>query len=118
MSSTISVPTAPFVSLSGHRPTDVLDVIRARIRTGSRDDGHRLALVVEGGSMRGVYTAGALLALHIMGLSNLFDNAYGTSAGAANTAHFLSGVGDLKVDSYYRVLADGRVYTPYRLRKI
>jgi predicted patatin/cPLA2 family phospholipase len=116
--STISTPVAHFVTLSGHRPNDVLDVVRARARAGSRADGHRLALVVEGGSMRGVYTAGSLVALHIMGLWNLFDNAYGTSAGAANAAHFLSGLGHLKADSYYRVLADRRFYNPYRLRKI
>ncbi len=115
---TISIPAAQFVSLSGHRPNDVLDVVRARARSASRADGHRLAVVVEGGSMRGVYTAGSLLALHIMGLWKLFDNAYGTSAGAANTAHFLSGMGDVKADSYYRVLADGRFYNPRRVSKI
>jgi predicted patatin/cPLA2 family phospholipase len=53
-----------------------------------------------------------------MGLWNLFDNAYGTSAGAANTAHFLSGMGDIKADSYYRCLTDGRFYNPRRLSKI
>src|SRR5690349_17309647 len=116
--SVASVPTAQLVSLSGHRPTNVLDVIRQRARSGSRADGHRLAVVVEGGSMRGVYTAGSLLALHIIGLWDLFDNAYGTSAGAANTAHFLSGVGDVKADTFYRILADGRFYNPRRLRKI
>src|SRR4051794_25502615 len=103
---TTTIPTAQYVTLSGHHPDDVVDVLRERIRSGSRSDGHRIALVVEGGSMRGVYTAGALVALHIMGLWKLFDNAYGTSAGAANTAHFLSGAGHLKADSYYRVLAD------------
>jgi len=115
---TISTPVTQSMTLTGHRPNDVLDVIRARVRSSSRADGHRLALVVEGGSMRGVYTAGALVALHIMGLWKLFDNAYGTSAGAANTAHFLSGEGHLKADSYYRVLADRRFYNPWRLGKI
>jgi predicted patatin/cPLA2 family phospholipase len=107
-----------FVTLSGRQPNDVLDVVRERARSGSRADGHRLAVVVEGGSMRGVYTAGSLLALHIMGLWKLFDNAYGTSAGAANTAQFLSGMGDVKADTYYRVLADGRFYDPRRVSKI
>lgn len=109
---------AQFVTLSGRQPNDVLDVVRERARSGSRADGHRLAVVVEGGSMRGVYTAGSLVALHIMGLWNLFDNAYGTSVGAANTAQFLSGMGDIKADSYYRVLADGRFYDPHRVSKI
>lgn len=115
---THGTPVTQLMTLSGHRPNEVLDIVRARARSGSRADGHRVALVVEGGSMRGVYTAGSLVALHVMGLWNLFDNAYGTSAGAANTAHFLSGVGHLKADSYYRVLADRRFYNPWRLRKI
>src|SRR5260370_33183543 len=110
--------SSQLVSLSGHRPNDVLDVVRARSGSGSRNDGHRLAIVVEGGSMRGVYTAGSLLALHFMGLWNLCDSAYGTSAGAVNTAHFLSGMGHLKADTFYRLLSDGRVYNPRRLRNI
>ena len=43
---------------------------------------------------------------------------YGTSAGAVNAAHFLSGVGHQKVDTYYRFLADGRFFNPRRWRKI
>jgi predicted patatin/cPLA2 family phospholipase len=106
------------LSLSGHSSTDVIEVVRSRAGSGSRADGHRLALVLEGGAMRGVYTAGSLLALHLMGLWNLFDNAYGSSAGAVNLAHFLSGLGDRKVDTYYRFLADRRFFNPYRLSKI
>jgi predicted patatin/cPLA2 family phospholipase len=107
-----------FLSLSGHSSTEVLEVVRARAASKSRDDGHRLGLVLEGGAMRGVYTAGSLLALHLMGMWNLFDNAYGSSAGAVNAAHFLSGAGDQKVDTYYRFLADGRFFNPYRPWKI
>jgi predicted patatin/cPLA2 family phospholipase len=114
----IGTLAAQYVTLSGCQPNEVLDVVRQRARSGSRADGHRVALVVEGGSMRGVYTAGSLVALHIMGLWDLFDNAYGASAGAANIAQFLSGMGDVKADSYYRVLADGRFYNPHRVSKI
>jgi predicted patatin/cPLA2 family phospholipase len=105
-------------SLSGHRSQHVLEIIRSRAKKRDRQDGKRLALVVEGGSMRGVYTAGSLLALHLMGMSESFDNAYGTSAGAVNTAHFLSGSGNIKADTYYRFLADGRFYNPRRVSKI
>jgi predicted patatin/cPLA2 family phospholipase len=105
-------------SLSGYAASDVLEVVRARADSGSRADGNRLALVIEGGAMRGVYTAGTLLALHLMGMWDKFDNVYGSSAGAVNAAHFLSGMGDQKVDTYYRLLADRRFFNPYRARKI
>lgn len=58
--------------------------------------------------MRGVYSAGSLLGLHAMGASALFDDVYATSAGAINSAYFLSGSGHLGADTYYRVLSDGR----------
>lgn len=67
--------------------------------------------------MRGTYTGGALLGLHLLGAASVFDAAYATSAGAINVAHFLSGVGHLKAATYYKALADGRFYTPSRLSK-
>ena len=106
------------VTLTGVRPEDVLALIRSRVARASRDDGYRLALVVEGGAMRGIYTAGSLLALHTMGLSRVFDDVYGTSAGAVNAAHFLSGNGHLKVDTYYRLLSDKRFLNYWRFWKI
>jgi predicted patatin/cPLA2 family phospholipase len=96
------------VSISGMRPASVFDVLQSRLRSGSHDDGNRLGLVVEGGAMRGVYSAGSLLGLHAMGASSAFDDVYATSAGAVNAAYFLSGKGELGADAYYRVLADGR----------
>lgn len=96
------------VSVSGVRPESVFDVLRRRRATGSRDDDHRLGLVVEGGAMRGAYSAGALLGLHAMGTASLFDDVYATSAGAVNAAYFLSGAGHEGADAYYRVLSDGR----------
>ena len=106
------------VTVTGHHPQDVIDLVRTRASTGRRDDGAKLAVVVEGGAMRGVYTSGALLALHAMGLAAGFDDAYGTSAGAVNVAHFLSGMGEAKVDTYYRALVDGRFLDVRRLRKV
>ena len=103
-----SISVVDRVSISGVRPPAVFDVLRRRLRSGSRDDGNRLGLVVEGGAMRGVYSAGSLLGLHAMGASAMFDDVYATSAGAVNAAYFLSGKGELGADAYYRVLADGR----------
>jgi predicted patatin/cPLA2 family phospholipase len=57
----------------------------------SRPDGARVALVVEGGGMRGAVSGGMALALHEMGLADAFDAAYGSSAGCLNAMWLVSG---------------------------
>ncbi|WP_405167053.1 patatin family protein [Nocardia sp. NBC_01499] len=69
----------------------VAEMIRARRAAGSRTDGNRLVLVVEGGGSRGVYSSGMVSALEELGLSSVFDAVYGTSAGAINGAWLLGG---------------------------
>ena len=54
-------------------------------------DGMRLALVVEGGGMRGAVSGGMALALDELGLSGAFDAAYGSSAGTLNAMWLVSG---------------------------
>ena len=75
-------------------PHEVLRALAARHRAGSqplaRDDGLRIALVVEGGGMRGVISAGMALALHELGLVPAGDAVYGASAGAITGAWLLS----------------------------
>ena len=56
-----------------------------------RSDGARVALVVEGGGMRGAVSGGMALALHELGLGGAFDAAYGSSAGALNAMWLVSG---------------------------
>ena len=56
-----------------------------------RSDGTRVALVVEGGGMRGAVSGGMALALHELGLAGAFDAAYGSSAGALNAMWLVSG---------------------------
>lgn len=63
------------------------------------------ALVVEGGGMRGVFSAGVLDAFHDTGFDP-FDMYIGTSAGACNLASYLSG-------QYKR---NYRCYTDYMIR--
>lgn len=74
---------------------EVLRLLRGRVETptapGERGDGARLGLVVEGGGMRGAVSGGALQALCDLGLGSVFDAVYGSSAGAINSAYFLSG---------------------------
>ena len=74
--------------------TDILRVLRERQRAGStpgsRTDGLRVALSIEGGGMRGAVSAGMALALHEHGLVPAFDAVYGASAGAISGAWLLS----------------------------
>ncbi|MGW1887410.1 patatin-like phospholipase family protein [Streptomyces sp. NPDC001970] len=63
---------------------------QANSQPGARADGHRVALAIEGGGMRGIIAGGMALALHELGLTNGFDAVYGASAGAASGAWLLS----------------------------
>jgi predicted patatin/cPLA2 family phospholipase len=76
-------------------PHPVLALLAARARGGGtpgrHDDGARLALVIEGGGMRGAVSAGMMLVLHERGLVRCFDAAYGSSAGVLGAAWMLSG---------------------------
>ncbi|HET9173435.1 MAG TPA: patatin family protein [Actinospica sp.] len=73
------------------RITSVLaDRLAAGSRPGARTDGHRVALAIEGGGMRGSVSAGMALAIHELGLLNAFDAVYGASAGALTAAWLLS----------------------------
>ncbi|GAA3182565.1 patatin-like phospholipase family protein [Nonomuraea roseoviolacea] len=76
----------------GHEVLHVLaDRVRRGSRPGERRDGHRVALAVEGGGMRGTISAGMALALHESGVMHAFDAVYGASAGAITGAWLLSG---------------------------
>ena len=56
-----------------------------------RPPGARVALVVEGGGMRGAVSGGMALGLDELGLSGAFDAAYGSSAGTLNAMWLVSG---------------------------
>ncbi|MRH88220.1 patatin family protein [Nocardia sp. SYP-A9097] len=58
---------------------------------GARTDGHRLALVIEGGSSRGAFSHGMAMAIEELGVLPCFDAVYGASAGALNGAWLLCG---------------------------
>jgi predicted patatin/cPLA2 family phospholipase len=76
----------------------VLQLLRDRVRSGStpghREDGARVALLVEGGSSRGAYSSGMTIAIEQLGLLGAFDAVYGSSAGALNAAWLLCGRAD------------------------
>jgi predicted patatin/cPLA2 family phospholipase len=97
----------------------VLDVLNTRLHSGSRPgertDPHRVAVVMEGGGMRGVVSAGMTAALERLGLTRCFDIVVGSSAGALNAAALLGGVARPAAAMYHTVLASRRFVNPVRL---
>jgi predicted patatin/cPLA2 family phospholipase len=82
----------------------VIDVVKQRAARQSRaphGDGARVALVVEGGAMRAVISAGMVSGLESLGLATAFDEVYGSSAGAINAAYFVAGQAALGTTIYY-----------------
>jgi len=55
-----------------------------------RPEGARLALVIEGGGMRGAVSGGMALGLYELGLADVFDAAFGSSAGTLNAMWLIS----------------------------
>jgi predicted patatin/cPLA2 family phospholipase len=97
----------------------VAKILRARLEDGSapgaRRDAHRVALVLEGGGMRGVVSAGMTAALERLGLTRCFDLVVGASAGALNGAALLAGVARPAATAYHTALASRQFVNPVRL---
>jgi predicted patatin/cPLA2 family phospholipase len=97
----------------------VLEVIRRRAERGSEPGARRddacVALVVEGGGMRGVVSAGMTAALERLGLTPCFDLVVGASAGAINGAALLGGVAQEGVAMYHGPLASRSFVNPARV---
>lgn len=88
------LPTAHAMT-EDQREHPVVALIRQRREhgslPGSRADGRRIALVIEGGGMRGVVSAGMTAAIEQLGFTNAFDEVHGASAGAFNAAFLIAG---------------------------
>lgn len=94
------------------------EVLRALLRrrdTGARDDGHRLAVVVGGGGMRGAYAGGMAHALDDAGLAGCFDVYYGSSAGAYVAAALVLGDGRGSAHIFFEDMACRAFVDPRRL---
>jgi predicted patatin/cPLA2 family phospholipase len=83
-------------------------------RPGYRSDGHRIALAIEGGSSRGTYSSGMVMALEELGLTRCFDSVYGSSAGALNGAWLLSGRALTGMRGWWDPEIMRRVINPWR----
>lgn len=92
---------------------------RADRRAGHREpDGRKIALVLEGGAMRAAGPAGGAVALGHLGLTEIFDEVYATSAGVMNAGFFLSGEADMGITIYFEDLTTGRFIKPLRFWKM
>jgi predicted patatin/cPLA2 family phospholipase len=112
----------PSADVWGVNPEAVIAAIQERARHGQiagvATDGKKLGLVIEGGGMRGVISASALLALEALGMTQVFDAVYGTSAGAMNGAYFLAGQAGYGLTIYYQDISNTRFINPLRLGKV
>jgi predicted patatin/cPLA2 family phospholipase len=68
---------------------------------GDRQDDARLALVIEGGSSRGAYSAGMTVVIERLGLLPRFDAVYGSSAGALNGAWLMCGRAESTIHAWW-----------------
>lgn len=88
----------------GHQATAVLKLLKQRRDASydpSRDnDGHKIALMFEGGAMGGLVSAAAGAQLAELGYTNCFDTVYGTSAGALNAAYFVADQANVVLEVY------------------
>jgi predicted patatin/cPLA2 family phospholipase len=83
-------------------------------RPGARTDGRRVALVIEGGGMRGVVSAGMTSAIEQLALKDAFDEVHGASAGAFNAAFLLAGQAAYLATLYQYGFGDPRFVSALR----
>ncbi|MDX6703534.1 MAG: hypothetical protein QOF26_3760 [Baekduia sp.] len=104
----MDVSTHPVAAVLRRRRED-------RSAPGARRDPHRVALVLEGGGMRGVVSAGMAAAIERLGLTASFDLVVGSSAGALNGAGLIAGVAQAGPGVYCGPLASRTFINPLRL---
>lgn len=97
----------------------VADLMRLRLDQnsvrGARQDPYHLALVVEGGGMRGVVAGGMVTAIQELGLTGCFDTIHGSSAGACAGAYLMTDQASLGTSIFYEDINNSKVTNPRRL---
>jgi predicted patatin/cPLA2 family phospholipase len=100
------------MTLYGVNATETITLLNERAlesaRGEERSDSRKTALIVEGGAMRGVISCAALLGLEELGMTEVFDEVYGASAGAVNAAYFLAGQASYATSIYYQKVNNTR----------
>ena len=106
----------------GINPTGTIDLLKKRaalIKQGRKPaDGRKVALIVEGGAMRGVISCAALMGLEELGITEAFDEVYGASAGAVNAAYILARQAAYATTLYYQKINNTRFIRRFWHRKI
>jgi predicted patatin/cPLA2 family phospholipase len=96
----------------------VLEIIQLRAKSGSRptrrSDPYHVALVIEGGGMRGVAAGGMVSALERLGLRDAFDSVHGSSGGAVAASYFVAGQATKGTSIYYEDLNNDFFINPWR----
>ena len=95
----------------------VAQVLQRRHRTGQSavDDGCRVALISEGGAMRGVFAGGMVSAIEAEGFTGCFDLMVGASAGACALAYLRAGQARYGTRMFYEDLNTGEFIRPSRM---
>jgi predicted patatin/cPLA2 family phospholipase len=93
----------------------VINALHVRKTTGTKADGHKIALVIESGGMAGVVTGAQLTAIHDLGLTPCFDSIYANSAGTAGAAYLLAGTPALGTSIYFEDLANDKFLSARRM---
>jgi len=83
-------PAAPPLRDPDELPAPLAALVR-RAAAGSRDDGLRIALGIEGGGLSVAMACGMALALERLGLTRWLDAVYGTSSGSLMAAYVAGG---------------------------
>jgi predicted patatin/cPLA2 family phospholipase len=103
----------------------VIQLIKERYlsnsKPGNRKDPFKLGLAIEGGGMRGVVGAGMASALHFLGLVDVFDVVYGSSAGALAGSFFVTHKMPIGPTIYYENLNNRNfidLTAPFKKRNI
>jgi predicted patatin/cPLA2 family phospholipase len=116
-----SVPGS-LAKVHGVRADSVIEAIderRARRLGGDHvSDGRRLGLVIEGGGLRGVASAAGAVVLAQLGLSDVFDEVYATSAAVMNASYFLTNQPLLGISVYFDNCTTKQFVNPWRFWKI
>ncbi|GLW35580.1 patatin-like phospholipase family protein [Actinoplanes regularis] len=108
------VPPVRFRAGPTATPT-VQQILTERRRTGNTDDGATVALVIEGGGMRGIVSAAMAAVLEQEGLLPSIDMIVGTSAGAVNAAALAVGAAGRMAESYAEVFASPEFVDVWRI---
>ncbi|MDP2996870.1 MAG: patatin-like phospholipase family protein [Bryobacterales bacterium] len=112
---------APLNIADANNPV-ILEIMRRRklIQNGEvlSEQPTKLGLVIEGGGMRGVISGGVLVAMERLGLTDVFDEVYGESAGAINACYFLAGQADFGASIYRDNLSSRKFVHPFRFGRI